>query len=76
MFDGLVTRDTRNGVHLELAEATDWLDDKTLQVRLRQAPSSTMAARMTADDCRLHLQPCYSRNAIDYPEAHTSPARA
>jgi peptide/nickel transport system substrate-binding protein len=27
MFDGLVTRDTRNGVHLELAEAMNWLDD-------------------------------------------------
>jgi ABC-type transport system substrate-binding protein len=26
MFDGLVTRDTRNGVHLELAEEMNWLD--------------------------------------------------
>src|SRR3989304_628948 len=32
MFDGLVTRDTKSGVHLELAEEMNWLDDQTLEV--------------------------------------------
>ena len=36
MFDGLVTRDTRNGVHLELAEELKWHDDQTLEIELRQ----------------------------------------
>jgi peptide/nickel transport system substrate-binding protein len=29
MFDGLVTRDTRSGVHLELAEELNWLDEES-----------------------------------------------
>jgi ABC-type transport system substrate-binding protein len=36
MFDGLITRDTRSGVHWELAESMEWLDDTTLEVKIHQ----------------------------------------
>jgi len=50
MFDGLVTRDTRSGVHLELAESMEWLDDATLEVKLRQGVKFHDGVEMTADD--------------------------
>jgi ABC-type transport system substrate-binding protein len=36
MFDGLVTRDNTSGVHNELAESLTWIDDITLEIKLRQ----------------------------------------
>ncbi len=75
IFDGLVTRDTRNGVHLELAETTDWLDDKTLQVKLRQGVKFHDGSEMTADDVVYTFNRIIQENAIDYPEAHTSPRK-
>ena len=50
MFDGLVTRDTRSGVHLELAEEMNWLDEQTLEVKLRQGVKFHDGVEMTADD--------------------------
>ncbi len=50
MFDGLVTRDTRSGVHLQLAESMDWTDDRTLDIKLRQGVKFHNGSEMTADD--------------------------
>ena len=75
MFDGLVTRDTRNGVHLELAEAMNWLDPQTLEVKLRQGVKFHNGAEMTADDVVFTFNRIIQENAIEYPEPHTSPRK-
>jgi peptide/nickel transport system substrate-binding protein len=72
MFDGLVTRDTRSGVHQELAEAMNWLDDQTLQVKLRQGVKFHDGSEMTADDVVFTFDRIIQENAIEYPEPHTS----
>ena len=75
MFDGLVTRDTRNGVHLELAEEMNWLDPQTLEVKLRQGVKFHNGAEMTADDVVFTFDRIIQENAIEYPELHTSPRK-
>lgn len=75
MFDGLVTRDTRSGVHLELAEAMNWLDDSTLEVKLRQGVKFHNGQEMTADDVVFTFERIINENAIEYPEPHTSPRK-
>ncbi|MBN1315566.1 MAG: ABC transporter substrate-binding protein [Anaerolineales bacterium] len=75
MFDGLVTRDTRSGVHLELAEALEWLDDVTLQVKLREGVLFHDGVEMTADDVVYTFERIINENMIEYPEAHTSPRK-
>lgn len=72
MFDGLVTRDTRSGVHLELAEETSWLDEQTLEVRLRRGVLFHDGTEMTADDVVFTFERIIQENAIEYPEPHTS----
>ena len=75
MFDGLVTRDTRNGVHLELAEEMTWLDNRTLKIRLRQGVLFHDGVEMTADDVVFTFNRIIQENAIEYPEPHSSPRR-
>ncbi len=75
MFDGLVTRDTRSGVHLELAEEMNLLDDQTLEVKLRQGVLFQNGAEMTADDVVFTFNRIIQENAIEYPEPHSSPRR-
>lgn len=75
MFDGLVTRDTRSGVHLELAEEMNWLDDQTLEVKLRQGVKFHDGTEMTADDVVFTFNRIIQENAIEYPEPHTSPRK-
>ena len=72
MFDGLVTRDARSGVHLELAEAMNWLDEQTLEVKLRQGVSFHDGTEMTADDVVFTFDRIIQENAIEYPVPHTS----
>jgi len=72
MFDGLVTRDTRSGVHLELAEKMNWLDEQTLEVRLRRGVLFHGGTEMTADDVVFTFERIIQENAIEYPEPHTS----
>jgi peptide/nickel transport system substrate-binding protein len=72
MLDGLVTRDTRSGVHLELAESLEWLDDLTLEVRLRQGVKFHDGVEMTADDVVFTFERIIGENGIEYPEPHTS----
>ena len=73
MFDGLVTRDTRSGVHLELAESMDWVDDTTLEVKLRQGVKFHDGVEMTADDVVFTFERIIGENMIEYPEPHSSP---
>jgi peptide/nickel transport system substrate-binding protein len=75
MFDGLVTRDTRSGVHLELAEEMTWLDEKTLEVKLRQGVKFHDGVEMTADDVVFTFDRIIQENAIEFPEPHTSPRK-
>jgi len=75
MFDGLVTRDTRNQVHLELAEELNWLDDTTLEAKLRQGVKFHNGQEMTADDVVFTFDRIIQENAIEYPESHTSPRK-
>jgi len=75
MFDGLVTRDTRSGVHLELAEEMTWLDESTLEVKLRQGVKFHDGVEMTADDVVFTFDRIIQENAIEFPEPHTSPRK-
>lgn len=75
MFDGLVTRDTRSGVHLELAESLDWIDDKTLNVKILQGVKFHDGSEMTADDVVFSFERIINENMIEYPEVHSSPRK-
>ncbi|MCG2786596.1 MAG: ABC transporter substrate-binding protein [Anaerolineae bacterium] len=75
MFDGLVTRDNVNGVHLELAESLTWTDDQTLEVKLRQGVKFHDGTEMTADDVVFTFERVILDNQIEYPEPHTSPRK-
>lgn len=75
MFDGLVTRDNTSGVHNELAESLTWLDDTTLEIKLRQGVKFHNGVEMTADDVVYTFERIIKENGIEYPEAHTSPRK-
>lgn len=75
MFDGLVTRDNTSGVHLQLAESMDWADEQTLEITLRQGVMFHNGTEMTADDVVFTFERIINENAIEYPEAHTSPRK-
>jgi len=75
MFDGLVTRDNISGVHNELAESLTWKDDQTLEIQLRQGVKFHDGTEMTADDVVFTFERIINENAIEYPEAHTSPRK-
>jgi peptide/nickel transport system substrate-binding protein len=75
MFDGLVTRDTRSGVHLELAEELNWVDASTLEAKLHEGVLFHNGQEMTADDVVFTFDRIIQENAIEYPEPHTSPRK-
>jgi peptide/nickel transport system substrate-binding protein len=75
MFDGLVTRDTANGVHMQLAESLNWMDDRTLEVRLRPGVMFHDGTEMTADDVVFTFDRIIKENMIEYPQPHTSPRK-
>jgi len=75
MFDGLVTRDNTSGVHLQLAESINWTDEQTLDITLRQEVMFHNGIEMTADDVVFTFERVINENAIEYPEAHTSPRK-
>ncbi len=76
MFDGLVTRDHSNNVVLELAEELNWLDDQTLEVKLREGVLFHDGIEMTADDVVFSFNRITEDNAIEFPEPHTSPRQS
>ena len=75
MYDGLVTRDMTSGVHMELAESTQWLDPKTLEIKLRKGVKFHDGSEMKADDVVFTYNRVIKENAIEYPQAHTSPRK-
>lgn len=75
MFDGLVTRDTRSGVHPELAVSLEWTDDTTLEIELRQGVKFHDGSEMTADDVVFTFERIINENMIEYPEVHSSPRK-
>jgi peptide/nickel transport system substrate-binding protein len=76
MFDGLVTRDNSNGVHLELAEAMTWSDNgKDLTVNLRHGVLFHDGIEMKAEDVVFTFNRIIQENGIEYPEPHTSPRK-
>jgi peptide/nickel transport system substrate-binding protein len=75
MFDGLVTRDATNGVHMQLAESMEWADDQTLNIKLREGVKFHDGTKMTADDVVFTFERVINENAIEYPELHTSPRK-
>ncbi len=75
MFDGLVTRDNTSGVHNELATGFKWVDDKTLEITLRQGVKFHNGTEMTADDVVFTYDRVIKENGIEYPEPHTSPRK-
>lgn len=75
MFDGLVTRDSTSGVHLELAESLVWVDDTTLEARIRRGVKFHNGEDLTADDVVFTFERIINENAIEYPEPHSSPRK-
>lgn len=75
MFDGLVTRDTRSGVHLELATEMTLVDAVTLEVQLREGVLFHDGVEMTADDVVFTFERIITESAIEFPEPHSSPRR-
>jgi peptide/nickel transport system substrate-binding protein len=76
MFDGLVTRDASNNVYLELAEEIRWLDDVTLEIKLRQGVRFHDGVEMTAEDVVFTFERIIQDDAIEYPEPHSSLRRS
>jgi peptide/nickel transport system substrate-binding protein len=75
MFDGLVTRDATNGVHLQLAESMEWADEQTLDVKLREGVKFHDGTEMTADDVVFTFERIINENQIEFPEVHSSPRK-
>lgn len=75
MFDGLVTRDATNGVHMELAESMEWADEQTLNIKLREGVKFHDGTEMTADDVVFTFERIINENMIEFPEAHSSPRK-
>ena len=75
MFDGLVTRDTASGVHMELAESINWIDAETLEVKLRKGVKFHDGTEMTADDVIFTFDRIIKENMIEFPKPHTSPRK-
>jgi peptide/nickel transport system substrate-binding protein len=75
MFDGLLTRDTRSGVHFELITAANFTDDQTLEIKLKQGVKFHDGTEMTADDVVFTFNRIIQENMIEYPEVHSSPRK-
>ncbi len=75
MFDGLATRDTRSGVHMQIADEMNWLDDVTLEVKLHQGVKFHDGTEMTAKDVVYTYERIITENAIEFPEPHSSPRK-
>lgn len=73
MFDGLLTRDTRNGVHLQLAKELIWDDDTTLTIKLVEGVKFHDGSPMTADDVVFTFERIIKPDQIEYPDVHSSP---
>jgi len=72
MFDGLVTRTTTNKVVPEIADSWEWVDNKTLEFKLKQGVTFHNGEALTAEDVKFSFERTITENAIEYPEPHTA----
>ncbi len=72
IYDGLVTRDYTSGVHMELAESVNWLDPKTLEIKLRKGVKFHDGSELKADDVIFTFDRVFKTNGIEYPQPHTA----
>jgi peptide/nickel transport system substrate-binding protein len=60
---------------MEIAEEMNWLDDQTLEIKLRDGVTFHDGSEMTVDDVVYTYQRVIQENMIEYPEPHTSPRK-
>ena len=72
MFDGLVTRTTTNKVVPQIADSWEWVDNKTLEFKLKQGVTFHNGEALTAEDVKFSFERTITENAIEYPEPHTA----
>jgi peptide/nickel transport system substrate-binding protein len=72
MFDGLVTRTTTNKVVPEIADSWEWVDNQTLEFKLKQGVTFHNGEALTAEDVKFTFERTITENAIEYPEPHTA----
>lgn len=72
MYDGLVTRDNTSGVHMEIAESINWLDTKTLEIKLRKGVKFHDGSELKADDVIFTFTRETKTNGIEFPQPHTA----
>jgi peptide/nickel transport system substrate-binding protein len=72
MFDGLVTRTTTNKVVPQIADSWEWIDNKTLEFKLKQGVTFHNGEALTAEDVKFTFERTITENAIEYPEPHTA----
>ncbi len=72
MYDGLVTRDNTSGVHMEIAESINWLDTKTLEIKLRKGVKFHDGSELKADDVIFTFNRQTADKAIEFPQPHTA----
>lgn len=76
IFDGLVTRDHRSGVHLELAESITATDERTLRIKLREGVLFHDGVELNSEDVVYTFNRIIQDNALEYPQPHTSPRKS
>jgi peptide/nickel transport system substrate-binding protein len=72
MFDGLVTRTTTNKVVPQIADSWEWVDNQTLEFKLKQGVTFHNGEALTAEDVKFSFERTITENAIEYPEPHTA----
>jgi peptide/nickel transport system substrate-binding protein len=72
MFDGLVTRTTTNKVVPQIADSWEWVDNQTLEFKLKQGVTFHNGEALTAEDVKFTFERTITENAIEYPEPHTA----
>ena len=72
MFDGLVTRTTTNKVVPQIADSWGWVDNKTLEFKLKPGVTFHNGEALTAEDVKFSFDRTITENGIEYPEPHTA----
>jgi peptide/nickel transport system substrate-binding protein len=72
MFDGLVTRTTTNKVVPQIADSWEWVDNKTLEFKLKPDVTFHNGEALTAEDVKFSFERTITENGIEYPEPHTA----
>ncbi len=72
MFDGLVTRTTKNDVVLEIAEDVKQIDEKTWEFKIKKGIKFHNGEDLTAEDVKFTFDRIIKEKGIEYPEPHTA----